>query len=269
MNDVKLIDINSEMATKLLKLNTANRPLDVRRAFKIAGAINRGEWQLNGDTIRISKNGVLLDGQHRLKGIELSGKTVKSYLIENLPDDVFMTIDTNARTRAVGDILAIKGEKNYKLLASSSRLLFWFKRNGTPLESKETPTPQQIEEIIAKYPAIKDSVYLFGKSKWLARYITPSTGAFCHFIFFEKYPEETKLFFEQLETGVGLEENSPILRLRDRLIFDVSDKINIMSKKYKMALMFKAFRLYVENKSVKNLSVRLDGETAEKDIFNI
>lgn len=270
MNNLKLVDVTPDMAHKLLKLNTGNRPLDIRRAFKIAEAINRGEWQLNGDTIRLSQNGVLLDGQHRLKAIEISGKTVQSYLIENLPDDVFKTIDTNARARGAGDVLAIKGEKYYKLLASTCRLFFLYKKHGNPLATNEYPTAQQIEKIIEDHPKIRDAVEIFGSgSSWLTRYVNGSIGSFCYFVFSEKYPEQTKKFFEQLETGAGLNQNSAVLRLRDRLYFDASDKVNTMSKKYRIALIFKAFRFFLENKEVKNLSVRLEGDGAEKDIYSI
>ena len=105
----KIVSISPEYASQLLECNTHNRPLNINRAKKIADAILRGEWQLNGDAIRLSKSGVLLDGQHRLKAIDISGVQVQSILITGLDDDVFNTIDTNANTRTSSDIRYLDG----------------------------------------------------------------------------------------------------------------------------------------------------------------
>jgi hypothetical protein len=273
MNNLTMrsVTITPDMATRMLHMNTKNRPLNLKRAYRLAEAIKRGEWQMNGDTIRISESGVVLDGQHRLKAIEVSGQSVETILVEGLPDCVFYTIDTNAKTRNAGDILAIAGEKNYAVLAAAASLLYKHEKTGDPYYSNALyyPTAQQIEEMVEKHQHLKDAVSDCCAKKFIKRYITSSQAAFALYVF--RLTDKTKAdsFFEKLESGAGLPSDSPILLLRDRLVLEANDKKTTMSKKYKMALMFKAFKLYLKEQTAKSLRVRMDGEQAEQDIFKI
>jgi len=39
----------------------------------------KGNWKLNGETIKVTPNGQLLDGQHRLAGCVMSGVSFETY----------------------------------------------------------------------------------------------------------------------------------------------------------------------------------------------
>lgn len=54
--------ITPKKARELLKLNTRNRKLSKALVSKYAGDMRAGRWPYNGDPIRVSKDGVLLDG---------------------------------------------------------------------------------------------------------------------------------------------------------------------------------------------------------------
>lgn len=265
----KFVDISPTLARKYLAKNSNNRPLSERRARAIAEAIQRGEWQVNGDTIRISDTGVLLDGQHRLRGIELSGCTVTSMVIEGLPEVVFNTIDTNARSRTAADILSIKGEANATVLASSARLLFNYKMNGTILDGHKDPTPVQLQEFIDKYPDIRDAVVSTASNNWAKRYMTPSIAGFCRFIFNRHNPAKTNEFFDLLASGAGLDPTSPVLLLRERLYASASDHKLSMNKKYRIALIFKAFKMFLRGSKAKSLNVKFDGTQKDRDLFKL
>jgi len=265
-----LMAISPHIASDMLAKNTANRPLNSRRASKLAEAIKRGEWEINGDTIRISKRGVLLDGQHRLTAIKESGVTVQTLVVFNLDDDVFHTIDTGGTARTTSDILAISGEKHYTLLASSARISYLRFITGNPFSSVLSiqPTVSQIEEFILKNPLLKDSVSHISASKWIKKNIEPSTAAMCHFVFTAKNKDDSIQFFDAIESGIGLHSGSPILLLRDRLM-ESKGSTGSLKKSYKAALMFKAFKQFCKNEKIKTLRVRLDGDSPEKDLYSL
>ena len=48
------VTLTTEVARQLLEGNTANRPLRARYVSNLASAMLRGEWQLNGDAVRVS-----------------------------------------------------------------------------------------------------------------------------------------------------------------------------------------------------------------------
>lgn len=266
----EIISISPSLAAEMLQANTANRPLDNRRADRMALMIKRGEWMMNGDAIRFSVTNVLLDGQHRLTAIWKSGVTVQSLVVRGLPDESFRTIDVGGRARTASDVLAIKGEKNYTHLASSASLLYKFLVSGNPLNGSpdNQPTAKQIESLIDANPNIRNSVDSIARMKWVLRHVTGSIGGFCHYVFSNKDANAAASFFEKLESGVGLDAGSPILHLRERLTDNIGGK-EAIKKHYKTALMFKAFRLHLDDASIKNLRVRTSGDAPEKDLFTL
>ena len=124
MIQVNLTTITPAMAQQLLVGNINNRPHDVARSARLAQAILRGEWSVNGDTIRVSKSGRLLDGQHRLHAIAMGNRSVDTLLATNLDDAVFDTIDVGGKPRTAAHIMTMKGEKNATLVSSVARLRF-------------------------------------------------------------------------------------------------------------------------------------------------
>ena len=65
--------ITPEIADWLLALNTHNRPLNHGTVGRFVDILKEGRWQNTGEPIIVSSEGVLNDGQHRLRGIRDSG----------------------------------------------------------------------------------------------------------------------------------------------------------------------------------------------------
>lgn len=270
MLKVKLITITPELANQLLKKNSKNRPLNISRSKRLAEAIKRGEWQMNADTIRISETGVLLDGQHRLQAIAFSGIPVQALLVKGLPDDVFKTIDTNAKIRGATDILAINGEKNYRALAGAAKFLFiWQNSNGQVINqggSLSLATPIQIQEVLSENPGLKNWVSRCVSSRFIKDNCSCSFMSFAFYVFEQKDAEKANSFYEKLITGAGLSQNCPILKLRDFISFAKKDRKQYKKNIY-AAYVFKAFKLYLRDSKVKNFTVRFEGLTAEKNLY--
>lgn len=260
--------ISPDEAAYLLTKNTRNRPLDERRAKRLASAIQRGEWALNGDAIRISNTGVILDGQHRLKAISLSGETVQTLVVSGLPDSVFDTIDVGGRARTAGDVFSIRGEKNFTVIASITRMIHKYELTGNPYHGshESNPSVKEMEAVLARHPDIRRSASFIGSSKWCRKYMSPSLGGFAHYVFSAKNQTKAEEFFAQLESGAGLDAGSPVLLLRDRLA-DASTSKEKLKDSYRAALAFKSFRLHLDDAFVKNLRVRTDGDAPERNLF--
>lgn len=112
--------ITPERAADLLKANTHNRQVRVKMVRLYADEMRRGAWRLNGESIKIAKTGVLLDGQHRLEAVVRSGVTIQSLVTRGLDADTFTTIDTG-RKRTPGDTLGISGVKSSNSAAAAIR----------------------------------------------------------------------------------------------------------------------------------------------------
>lgn len=253
----------------MLSRNDANRPCDMRRSARIAGDILRGEWKLNGDAIRISKTGRLLDGQHRLNAVIISGVNVQTIVVRGLDDEVFNTIDVNGRSRSAGDVFSINGYKNYNTLAAVARTLHIYRESGCPVSGNpdHMPTLSQLEQIVDADRRIIDAVNDAVNMKWCKTYMSSTATGFCLHVFRQDDRRIADEFFEKMETGANLEPDSPIIFLRDRLVASKLDKLMKMDAKYRYALIFKAYRYFKDGASMKTLRVRMDGAAPEKNLF--
>ena len=248
----EIVTITPKMAGELLNANLNNRPKSMRRAKILAEIMRRGEWIFNGDTIRVSESGVLLDGQHRLTAIVESGIPQKSILVTGLEDDSFKTIDTG-KGRTGGDVLAIEGIANYNVVAAAVYLMLLWIKTGNPTHGNpdNKPTKSQILEYVRSNHLCEYSGQRVG-SKGLSKLSSKSILAFCHMVFLQDDEDFCEEFFSALESGHSY-ESSPIIHLRDKLIASKVSKTHRLQKHVEIALIFSAYRAFKKHLSVTRL----------------
>lgn len=100
--------ITPDIAAEILSHNSPRqRRLSKSRVDAYAHDMMSGDWQQNGETIKIAENGLLLDGQHRLAAVIASGKTLWMSVARNIPNDAFLTIDVG-QSRTTRQIINMK-----------------------------------------------------------------------------------------------------------------------------------------------------------------
>ena len=97
-----------EMCEEQLKNNGINRSLSTVRINKYAKELESGYWVVNGENIKISDTGVLLDGQTRLKACVKTGIPFYSYVFVDAPEIVMGSIDTG-KNRDNANFLQMRG----------------------------------------------------------------------------------------------------------------------------------------------------------------
>lgn len=93
------------IAEKMLRNNKANRKLDRNTVKKYANDMEKGLWELSHQGIAFNKDGVLIDGQHRLNAIIMANKDVYIQVTRDVPDGSYH-ID-RPRTRSLFDNLSM------------------------------------------------------------------------------------------------------------------------------------------------------------------
>lgn len=74
--------------------------------------MNSGHWKTNGETIKFSSDGALIDGRNRLSAVEIGNKTIDFLSIGNLDRDVVDTIDIGLK-RTLEHVLQMQ-EREYQ-----------------------------------------------------------------------------------------------------------------------------------------------------------
>jgi hypothetical protein len=171
------------MASEWLTKNTHNRRLIKGHVETLVAAMERGEWMLNGETIKFAKDGRLLDGQHRLAACVAAGIGFSTWVAYGVESDAFDTIDVNVRSRKTSDILSLHGKENATHLAACVKLLWVFGQTGQFYEGGagfNGFSPKTCLEIIGRRPAIQQSIT---KAHSIRVFPSPSLLAALHYLF--------------------------------------------------------------------------------------
>lgn len=245
IENVELVKMTPASAKKLLESNESNRPLNRRALEKCFSAMDEGEWKFNGDTIKIGKSGRLLDGQHRLNAIVLSGKPATLLVVKNLDDDVFDTIDTG-KNRSAGDVLSISGYKNATVVASIGR---WYGYLNGLFKPSDTVTHHKIREIVEAHPGMAHWATRYAGSKTV-RSLLPAGALAVFYISSQKNGQELlDSFFDHFDTGTGINKTNPVYELRERMI-SVRGKISKLPIQNIVAMVIKSVNAYVMGEKI-------------------
>lgn len=154
--------ITPDAAAAMLANNARNRPISRSHVEKLAASMKRGEWDLNGTTIKIAGTGRLLDGQHRLTACVESRCPFDTLVVYGLPESSFSTIDQTSKTRKVSDVLSIDTGANMKNVAAALMVLHQMRTaheiTVSTGRSCDGFSVSVAREILAKHPGIVDSV---------------------------------------------------------------------------------------------------------------
>src|SRR5690242_1675178 len=124
---LEIMTITPEIAQEWLDRGGTNRKITRRRIDAMAAAIQRGEWQLTGEAIKLDSQGRVRDGQNRLHAIVQADIPVRSVVAHGVGEDAFDVMDTG-RSRNAADVLHIHGYPSQNALAAAARGLMFVER---------------------------------------------------------------------------------------------------------------------------------------------
>lgn len=221
--------IGPSEAAAMLQHNARNRRLSKAAIEGYADAMRRGEWVLNGESIKFNSAGQLTDGQHRLEAVILSGAKIETFVTRGLPVEAFETIDTGRR-RSPGDVLQIHGVKCANNVAATCSALLQCERGEAGLNMFRHRSRPPRGTLVKESLAIQEQTLnllseLQSKDMRLGRIMSVS-----HAIALILFCERKKLakedivldFFKQVATGAYSPERetltNPAYLLREKMI---------------------------------------------------
>lgn len=264
-------DIDPHTAKEMLGGNTHNRNLRRRVVDAYVSDMQAGVWQENGESIKISADGTIVDGQHRLHAIVESGATQRMLVVRGLPMSAQDVVDTGAK-RTFADVLKLHGETNYNTIAAVTRRVdIWLRGIRTTKSSRYVSTNTQLLATLQAHPDIRTS----SDVAVLVRSRVPISGSIlgtCHWLFTHldieddeaaaQLNEDITTFFERLSDGAELPANSPIYVLRRTAIDNRNSKSNL-NEDVMTAYVIKAWNAYRDGRTMGFLRYRPGGANPE------
>lgn len=209
--------ITPEIAERLLEVNKKNRHISDYLVRQIANDIIKGQWQLNGETVIVSREGLLNDGQNRLTAIILAGKPAESFMVFGVAHATRTTVDMG-RQRTTGNFLHMEGVHYSNEVAATIKLLTSYKRGIYASGGSFNIGKQDILTLYHVHAALYDSTMIRFMNDRYATQVGKVPLATAYLILRNIDRVRSETFFEKLLTGAHLPGDSPILFLRQRLL---------------------------------------------------
>lgn len=241
--------ITPQVAERLFNGREPNRKVVTRVVEKYARDMQSGQWGLNGQTIKISKTGRLLDGQHRCAAAVKTGKPFSAIVVRGLPDEVFDTLDSGM-PRSLGEVLASRGEKSTCSLAATLQK-YWLYEHEMPTLHTLRGSHAELLGVLSRHPELRRSVQ-FCLNR-LRDVIPGAIGAATHYLASQVDVSMADRFATSLGDGIELKRFSPILQLRELMRRNRANKKAPLTEVEKWALTIKALNAFFEDRQIRLL----------------
>jgi len=221
------VQLDPRHIQKLLDINTNNIPPVPTKINLYADHMVNGQWLYNGDSIRVSKEGVLLDGQNRLMAAQKAKMNLVCDLVVGLDEKVFNTID-QGRVRQKGHLLArdvgdLKSSDAKTISSAVTRVLRYSHdlaqstTGGKEGKFASKFSADKIIDYVNQHPDILDQLETVKAEFSHRSNLTRSTILYLYHIGSRWDEEYTLKFLKKTVSGVGLKENETLFHLNQCL----------------------------------------------------
>lgn len=257
--------ITPSRAKELLEANINNRRVKDPVVSRYAQDILAGRWkQDTGEVIKISKSGIILDGQHRLYAIVKANTPIFLHIAYGLDDSVSDVLDTGS-IRNASDVFKLNHIPNDSGIPSMIQMYNLLKNNhfGSGQINNRLTNAQILEKYYQNETLWQEA---FRKSSsWymsFAKILSKSFIGGFYLLLKDIDPEQAEKFMTELCTGINI-SNDTMLVLRNRFMQDKMSykKIN---ETIKTIFMIKAWNCFISGVELKRLSFDSERESYPK-----
>lgn len=244
-----IVDVTPDKAREILtKQNTRNRSIRQTQVKKIASDMLENRWKLTSQAISIDKNGVLIDGQHRLAAVVQSGQTVQMLFATDCEPDTFDVIDTGLG-RTAADIVGLAGAKYGPLIAAGIKTTTLYKEYPDRIwQNTMSATHSRICQIYNEAPDFYNTIAcLTDRIRKTCNRVNPTATFVLLNLANEsgyKFEDIYDDFFVKLASGENLQRGCPILCYRQALFNGLKPPLNKNLQQYSVACVVKCFNYY-------------------------
>lgn len=222
-----------------------------------------GRWDLNGESVKIARDGTVPDGQHRLYACIEAGVPFPSVVVTGVEPRSQDTIDIGIG-RKLADQLAIANEPNAVVLASVTRWsLRWLHgvRGGTAGGAGSyKPTRQEMLDFLAVTPHLRDATTWAVHARQVFKSVRASVYGMAWILLNGTDPIAARVFLDRILDGADLPKGHPVLAFRARIWNSVETQERL-SETEQLALIITAWNAWREDKELTRLQLPKGGLT--------
>lgn len=213
--------VTPAQAKEYLERRLPNRNLNEATALRYASDMSNGRWLNNGQGIVFDEQGNLIDGQHRMRAVLISGVSISMLVVRGAPARAMETMDTG-RARNLSDVLHIRGFKNSVVMAATARIAWNY---AAGVNYSYTPSKATLLSLVVGHPHIDRAVTTVEFAK-RAGMVTrsPMAALLALATAGDKLLKEAQEFTDGVVYGEGLWKGDARLTLRNWIATNRADK---------------------------------------------
>jgi len=257
--EIKKVLVTPALALELLKGNVCNRSLRKSKINKYAADMESNLWHADTtETIKLTKNMRLLDGQNRLNAIIQIGKPVASFIAYPVPESAMNNIDTGM-TRSIKNIFELNGIPNAKQVSSAIKKYLSYKMHPSlpdndPIRKGGVSDKMVLDEYNSRPEEWQTIVLIFIKANKTFKNIECTFLMAWYALCKEINKKHTEHYFNMLLSGIGFTtKKDPIYLFREYLLKDNPEKSIEQKRINTFALFVKSWNYTRTNQLVQNL----------------
>lgn len=197
--------------------NPSNRSVSEIYVKNYSQDILDGRWGFNGESIKITSDGLLNDGQHRCYAVLAAGKGIETMFVFGVPRESRTTLD-QGKSRWAADYLTMEGHPDAYTLGAVAGFVCQFRKRRI-LDNAGTwrPTKSEVLLLANTDPAVAAAVAAVTRRNSMNLGGRGLLG-FCFYAIAERAgPVDAKAFIDALKDGANLSQRDPILYARNRI----------------------------------------------------
>lgn len=207
--------IGPDMAEAMLKRNFSNRPLRESKAVTMAQDMVAGLFlERQPHPVCFDFNGVLRDGQHRMRAVIVSGCTVWLTVCFGC-DPKERDYYDQGTPRSVSDIAREHGQQNTTQASAAVALILRIEQETNRVFGRNEQT-QRLDKLFDEDPVF-DAAIKAGMKLRLVMNVAAATLAYWHIATHTAHTPRLEKFWEGIQKGSYLSDDSPVLRVRNIL----------------------------------------------------
>lgn len=242
----EVIDLTPEIAKLLLHGNADNRRVYPNTLATYIADMKAGRWDINGESLKISTDGMMNDGQHRCWAVIESGVTIRVLITFGLARDSRVTLD-QGKSRSTADYLSMEAGVKYATHVTAAARVLLYHRLGFSHDSGAAKGVTRLA-IRAEYWSNQralDSAAYFCLGKQNVKIIGGGSIAIAALVLARKESPNADDFMSKFIKGNDLPDGDPILAVRTRLA-----NTPRLSQVTKLAMIMRAFDAWLEGRSL-------------------
>jgi hypothetical protein len=243
------------LAEVLMTLNTNNRYIIKSRVEQLKSDISADRFALNGETIIVSDEVSLSDGQHRCRAVIETDTAIPTVFVFGPPLATRTTVDQGSAKRP-GDYLAMKNLTE-PLTRSAAAFILIANEKGTSLHNAvRYISKQEMQDWLndGSHNDELSAAISMVSQKQGKKFGSRALLVAMAFLLCRKDPAGAAEFVEKLLFGMGLERGNPILAARDKFL--TGKRMKHTTHDEKMEVLIRAWNGWRKGKTLVSHQIR-------------